>query len=177
MLALITGLVNASFVQSDGQSDDHTVTIVIPEVALVDVEPSASNDITLTYTAPTEAGLALTGDTNSDLWLNYSSIKSTTNPTRTVSVNLDQVVAGVNLKVTAAAAASGGVGTVGTPGSTLTLTTSDQTLITGIGSCYTGDGTSNGHNLTYEVDLLGTYADLVASTGTILTVTYTISSN
>jgi len=178
LLALIAGLVNASFGQ-DTNTDNHTLTVVIPEVALVDVEPAASKNITLTYTAPTEAGLSLTGANNSSLWLNYSSIKTATIPTRVVSVKLDQVIGGVNLKVTASADAGNGDGTVGTPaGSALTLTTGDQQLITGIGSCYTGDGASSGHNLTYEVDLTGTYADLQAnSPGTALTVTYTISTN
>lgn len=164
--------------KADGLTDSHTVTIKVPEVALVDVEPAASKNVVLTYTAPTEAGLALTGATNSTLWLNYSSIKSSANPTRTVSVKVDQVILGINLKVSAAADAGGGAGTKGTPaGAALTLTTSDQQLITGIGSCYTGDGANSGHNLTYEVDLSGTYADLEAdAAGTALTVTYTISN-
>lgn len=178
ILAMATGFVNASFGQ-DNSSDVHTVAISIPEVALVDVEPAASKNISLAYTAPTEAGLGITGATNSNLWLNYSSIKSTIlNPTRTVSVKVDQVIAGANLKVTAAADVAAGNGTVGTPaGSALTLSTTDQTLVSGIGSCYTGDGASKGHNLTYAIDLTGTYADLDANNDATLVVTYTISNN
>lgn len=161
----------------DGVTDNHTVTVVIPEVALVDVEPAASKNISLEYVAPTEAGDPITGANDGSLWLNYSSIKSSANPTRTISVKIDQVLSGVNLKVTAAADAGNGEGTVGNPaGAAITLTTTDQTIISAIGSCYTDDGANNGHNLTYEVDITGAYADLEASTGTSLTVTYTISN-
>jgi len=175
VFALVLFITGASYGQDSG-TDSHTITVGIPEVALVDVEPSASKDISLDYTAPTEAGLALTEATNSDLWLNYSSIKSTTNPTRSVTVKISQTIGGADLKVSAASDNGAGDGTVGTPGAEITLTTTDQILVSGIGSCYTGDGVSSGHNLTYSLDLGGTYADLEAASSSPVTVTYTISN-
>ncbi len=70
--ALATFFIHISYGQ-DTNTDSHTITVEIPEVALVDIEPSASKDISLEYTAPTEAGNPLVEATNSDLWLNYSS--------------------------------------------------------------------------------------------------------
>ncbi|MFM9943589.1 MAG: hypothetical protein ACKVQB_09225, partial [Bacteroidia bacterium] len=70
-----------------------------------------------------------------------------------------------------------GAGTTGTPSSIITLSTSDQTLISAIGTCYTGDGTSKGHNLTYS--LATTAYNLIKYTAspTSITVTYTITNN
>ncbi len=50
--AAISGNVNAQ----DTNTDGHTITVSIPEVALVDIEPAATKNITLGFTAPTEAG-------------------------------------------------------------------------------------------------------------------------
>src|SRR5690606_17013595 len=133
----------------DTETDNHTIGITISEVALVDIEPGGSKNITMNFTAPTEAGMPLTAPTtNNALWLNYSSIKSTANPVRTISVKLTALLPGVDVKVTAAAATGSGDGALGTPAAQLTLTAADQTIISDIGSAYTGDGANNGHNLT-----------------------------
>jgi len=168
----------------DTYTDNHTVTISVPEVALVDIEPSATKNITLGFTAPTEAGNPLTPNTaNSTLWLNYSSIKSVADPTRNVSVSVNAIIPGIDIHVTAAAATGSGGGTLGTPAAQLTLSATDQTIISGIGSAYTGNGANNGHNLTYALAAgsgpggVAVYADLQATATTVATVTYTISDN
>ena len=171
---------------SDDTNDDHTITITVPEVALVDIEPSASKNISLGFTAPTEAGLPITPTgTNNTLWLNYSSIKSAADATRNVSVKVNSIIAGIDIRVTAAAAAAAGAGdgTLGTPSAQLTLTAADQTIISGIGSAYTGNGANNGHNLTYALapgsssGTIAVYADLEAVASALATVVYTISDN
>ncbi|MCY1663634.1 hypothetical protein [Chryseobacterium sp. SL1] len=168
----------------DTNTDNHTITISVPEVALVDIEPAASKNITLGFTAPTEAGNPIVANAaNTTLWLNYSSIKSVADPTRNVSVKLNAVIPGVDINVTAAAATGSGGGTLGTPSAQLTLSAADQTIISGIGSAYTGNGANNGHNLTYALapgsgpGVVAAYADLTAAAITVATVTYTISDN
>ncbi len=168
----------------DLATDNHTVTISIPEVALVDIEPSATKNITLGFTAPTEAGNPIIpAAANTTLWLNYSSIKSVADPTRNVSVKMNAIIPGVDLQVTAAAATGAGAGTLGTSAGLLTLTGTDQTIISGIGSAYTGNGANNGHNLTYAIAAgsgpggVAAYADLEATATVAATVTYTISDN
>ena len=181
LLTALALMFSANAYAQDTNTDNHTVTISIPEVAIVDIEPAATKNISLGFTAPTEAGLpVLAGSENNTLWLNYSSIKSTADATRNVSVRLSAIVPGVDLQVTAAAAAGTGDGALGTPSAQLTLSEADQTIISGIGSAYTGDGASNGHNLTYAISPGGTtgvYADLEASATQVTTVTYTISDN
>ena len=180
-LAIIGLGLNSSFAQ-DTKTDNHTVAITIPEVSLLDIELSTSKNLTMNFVAPTEAGNAITAPlTNTTLWLNYSSIVEPTgvDASRTVSVKASAIIPGVDLKVTAGADAGAGAGTKGTPvAGGVTLTTIDQTLISGIGSCWTDTGTSKGHQLTYAVGLTSaaTYGSLLSGTTTI-TVTYTLSAN
>ncbi|MDR2237120.1 MAG: hypothetical protein LBE92_13445 [Chryseobacterium sp.] len=168
----------------DTNTDNHTITVSIPEVALVDIEPAATKNITLGFTAPTEAGNPVIPSTaNSTLWLNYSSIKSVADPSRNVSVTINAPIPGVDINVTAATATGSGGGTLGNSTGLLTLSTTDQTIISGIGSAYTGNGANNGHNLTYALAAgsgpggVAAYADLQATASTVATVTYTISDN
>ena len=168
----------------DLATDNHTVTISIPEVALVDIEPSATKNITLGFTAPTEAGNPiLPSAANTTLWLNYSSIKSVADPTRNISVKMNALIPGVDLQVTAAAATGAGAGTLGLSAGLLTLNAAGQTIISGIGSAYTGNGANNGHNLTYALAAgsgpggVAAYADLQATATVTATVTYTISDD
>ncbi|WP_261510142.1 hypothetical protein [Chryseobacterium paludis] len=183
-LALIALAISANLSAQDTNTDNHTISVTIPEVALVDIEPAATKNITLGFTAPTEAGLPIIPSTsNNTLWLNYSSIKSVADATRNVSVKLNAIIPGIDIHVTAAAAAGAGAGTLGTPSAQLTLSAADQTIISGIGSAYTGDGANNGHNLTYALAAgsgpggVANYADLQATATAVATVTYTISDN
>ena len=176
----LSGNLNAQ----DLATDNHTVTISIPEVALVDIEPAATKNITLGFTAPTEAGNPiLPSAANTTLWLNYSSIKSVADPTRNVSVKMNAIIPGVDLNVTAAAPTGYGAGTLGTSAGLVTLTSTDQNIVLDIGSAYTGNGANNGHNLTYALAAgsgpggVAAYADLQATATVTATVTYTISDN
>jgi hypothetical protein len=186
-LALLTLVVfsNQSLLAQDTNTDAHDVTINIPEVALLDIEPAASTAITLAPAAPTEAGdpIDFSGATDNSLWINYSSIVgSTTEPTRkvTVAITSGTVPGGMLLKVQAGADAGNGDGTVGSAAGQLTLSGSAQDLVTGIGSCYTNTPENNGHQLTYVLELDGTggsYANLDFDDATTLTITYTLTDN
>ncbi len=157
----------------------HNVTIVIPEVQLIDIEyTGTSKDITLTFTAPTEAGDPINfSTTDNTLWLNYTSIVQASGVTsRRITVVIDAAYPGADLKV--AAAAPTGYGTLGTSaGSALTLTTTAQDLVTGIGSCYTVNGPSNGVQLTYSVALNNTNFGNLRFDNDVTAVTYTLTDN
>lgn len=183
-MSLATFALSSNLRAQDTNKDNHTVTISVPEVALVDIEPAATKNITLGFTAPTEAGNPVIPNTaNSTLWLNYSSIKSVADPTRNVSVSVNAIIPGIDIHVTAAAATGSGGGLLGTPAAQLTLSATDQIIISEIGSAYTGNGANNGHNLTYALAAgsgpggVAVYADLQATATTVATVTYTISDN
>ncbi|MFG4002811.1 hypothetical protein [Flavobacterium aquidurense] len=162
----------------DTRTDFHTLGITIPTVAIVDIEPALGKNITMAFTAPIEAGLPVVAPaSNATLWLNYSYIPTASAKTAKVSVKMDAVVPGLDVRVQAATATgTNGGGTLGTiAGSAITLTAADQQIISAIGASYTGDGAANGHNLTYSLNATN-YAGLFASTPSVI-VTYTISEN
>ena len=165
----------------DTNIDFHTVTITIPEVALLDIELAGSKNITTTFTAPTEAGEAIVAPTTGlgSLWLNYSSIVTASglDMSRTVSVKASGLIAGTSLNVTAGVPVITGGGTGGSPVAITAITAADQTIISGIGSVWTGDGVNSGSNITYALTApAASYGSLVAGT-TAVTVTYTLSDN
>ncbi len=168
--------------QADDLDDSHTLTVDIPEVALLDIEGGAA--ITLEPDAPTEAGLPIdfTADTDNSLWLNYSSIiGNAPDDSRKVTVAIAGTLpTGSNLKVLAGADAGSGAGTMGSPTAIVTLAAvaTNYDIISGIGSCYTGDGASKGHQLTYSLtEDAGNYGSLNFDTDYTVTVTYTLSDN
>ena len=165
----------------DTKTDNHTVTITIPEVALLDIELAGSKNISTAFTAPTEAGLGIVAPTAglNTLWLNYSSIVDPSGPdaSRTVSVSSSSVIPGTVLNVSAGTPVITGGGSGGSPLAITAITTTPQTIITGIGSVYTGDGVSSGSNITYSLTApAATYGSLLAGM-TVLTLTYTLSDN
>jgi len=177
-LLFATTVINAQ----DTEKDSHTVTIGIPEVALLDLESTAkTNAISLEATAPEEAGDKVEFDqTNSDLWINYSSIVGG-EATRKVTVQITDgnVPEGIELSVMAKDDAGNGDGTMGTSSKKAIVLNdkSETNIIEGIGSSYTGDGSNNGHNLTYKIEQSkdkDAYSKLNISDSTI-TITYTLT--
>lgn len=164
----------------DTKEDSHDLAIEIPEVALLDIETTTGKDLTFTFTSPTEAGNPIIAPSPSILYLNISSIKSVSDPSRTVSVNINQNLSnGAYLSVAAmfltGVAGQFGVSTFGPIGAG--LTTTQFPLIMNVGSCYTGDGAGKGYMLSYSTGVLATnYGALRASSETV-TVTYTLSDN
>ena len=169
------GLGTVGAFAQDTQTDNHTVTIDVPNVTLLDIEPSGSKNIAMSFVAPIEAGLGLTNPTaNTALWLNYTSVVPA-GVTRKIVVKYTTAgLAGVDVKVTPGTPVISGGGTGGTSGAQVTLTASDQIIVTGIGSVFTGNGASSGVNLTYNVDAPSAgFGSLVAAT-TPVSVTYTL---
>ena len=171
------GLGTVGAFAQDTQTDNHTVTIEVPNVVLIDIEPSGSKNIAMSFIAPTEAGVGLTNPVaNTALWLNYTSVLvSGGAASRKIVVKYTTVgLPGVDVKVTPASPVITGGGTGGTSGAMVTLTSTDQSIVTGIGSVFTGNGASSGVNLTYAIDApAASFASLLAAT-TPVSVTYTL---
>ena len=180
-LAIVFGVINATatVVVGDTNEDEHTVTISIPEVALLDLE--GTTDITLRPSAPTEAGEAFdfSSATSSSVWVNYSSVVAAGKSRNvTVAITDGSVPTGLTLKVMAKEDAGKGKGTVGKSAGSLILSKTAQNIVTGVKSCYTGNGSAAGHNLVYSLDLTSAdnYKDL-ANADTELTITYTLTDD
>ena len=164
--------------QADDKDDTHGLTIEMPEVALLDLESATARNFTMTFTPPTEAGLSISNPIpDSRMWLNYSSIKSVADPTRTVLVKINSNISGGIAFSVFAMSPVGGIGAVATMPGIASLSNADFPLLTGIGSCYTGSGVGSGHNLIYNVTYSpGSYGDIRA-TNQAFTVTYTLTDN
>lgn len=179
LLVAAFGLSFGAFAQDD-KDDTHTITVEIPEVALLSIE--GTKDFTATFIAPTVAGEPIEAPAdNTALWLNWSSIVTSTgaDATRAIKVKLSSLVPGVDIFVLPGAVSTG-FGTPGTPvGAPVKIETADKDIFTGVGSCYTESGTSKGSNLTYSfVANTSNYAQLAnATTAPVVTVTYTLTDN
>jgi hypothetical protein len=161
-------------------SRSHQVSVVLPAIALLDIEPSG-NTIELGLDEPLQAGLPViagSSSTDNTLWLNYTSAVTNGGPSRNVSVYVDGGVlpGGLLIKVQAAAYTGIGAGTLGTPLGVINLNSFPQTLISGIRGAYTGDGVGNGHQLNYSIEI-NNYGEIIATSGSDLIITYTITDN
>ncbi|WP_213277279.1 hypothetical protein [Chryseobacterium indologenes] len=173
MILIRSLLLLVTFVLSGLLYSQTTVTMTLPIVTLMDIEPTGS--FALNFTAPTEAGNALGNPTpNTSKWVNYTSAIAPGGLTRKITASVNKVIAGVNIRLQAAAASGAGGGTLGTSAGIVTLSTTATTIISGIGGAYTGNGANNGHALTISLTT-NTYANLIAQANTAIVVTYTIT--
>ena len=182
MIALLIGL-RMLEVSAQNNTAVQNVMIEIPEVALLDLEGGHGSDIHFAPQRPTEAGMAVdfSNQTNNELWINYSSITNrSTEPTRDIKVQITsgRIPSGMILQVSAGSDAGRGDGTMGTPVGTITLDRSAQSLITGVGSAYTGNGAGRGHQLKYQLSLNeeeGSYAQLDLDESASVSIMYTLT--
>lgn len=67
-----------SILGQDNEDGANTVSIEIPEVAILDIESNGSENISLALNPPREAGQSIdfSEAVDSSLWLNYSSVRS-----------------------------------------------------------------------------------------------------
>lgn len=172
-MILKRAIILTTFILSGLLYSQATVTLTLPVVTLMDVEPTGN--ITLNFTAPTEAGNPLGNPTpNTSKWINYTSAITSGGATRKITAAVNQVISGVNIRLQAASASGAGGGTLGTPSAQVTLTTTPVTIISGIGGAYTGNGVNNGHRLTISL-VPSTYANLAKQDNISVTIVYTIT--
>jgi len=186
LLALVCILsINVLFAQDTNEAS-HTISISIPEIALLDLESATGTAISLNGTAPTEAGEKVEFNAvNNDIWINYSSIiGSSTEPSRKVMVQITDgdVPDGLELAVQAGNDAGKGDGTMGKAShkSIVLSGKKAQKIIDGVGSAYTGNGPNKGHNLTYSLSQnkkKGSYASLDFNQTQSISITYTLTDN
>ncbi|AHW61843.1 hypothetical protein SAMN05444285_10215 [Draconibacterium orientale] len=180
---LVFGVANIVKAQ-DTDEASHSFGVKINPTALVDIEGVTA--FTLEPVVGTEAGaqpFSFEGVKNDAHWLNYTSVKDADNETRSITAELSYegttLPAGMSIVLTPDAATSGGNGNKGTVNETaITLDQNAEgghTIVSGIGSCYTGNGTNAGVNLVYSLKLNeNNFGTIEADTYT-ATVTYTIS--
>jgi hypothetical protein len=182
-LVLIVALVilsMATFGIAQQRSDSHVINFTIPNIYVLDVDNnggtnSPGTDVGIALTDPANPGAQPTvAYTNNDNYLNYTSVVAAS-ATHKISAKLDKTLPGINIRVSASAPA-GGYGTMGsTYASNLVLSTTDQTVISGIGTCWTGTGGTDGAAVIYSIVFDDATAASLLAADPVHTVTYTIS--
>ncbi len=170
---------------NDRNTATHNVSIEIPTIALIDVEAADGEASTINLVpdvSSLEAGEAVDFETasNSDLWLNYSSIVQGGNP-RTISVSINgNLPSNLGLYLTTGNYDGNGKGKTGQVSNSAPqeLSSNSKNIIHDIKSCYTGNGINNGHNLKYSLKVKdqNNYQNINAGSYDV-TVTYTITGN
>lgn len=162
------------------RSDSHVINFTIPNLYVLDVDnnggtSSPGTDVAITLSDPAEPGAPpAIAYANNDNYLNYTSVVAT-GGSHKISAKLDKLLPGVNIRVTATAP-SGGYGSKGSAFQTnLVLSTTDQTIISGIGSCWTGTGGADGAAIVYDIVFDQAHAADLLTASPVHTVTYTIS--
>lgn len=179
---LCIGLSFVGFSQ-DANTDNHTLTVTIPEVALLDLETSTNKNFTLAFTAPMggEAGRRIQNPLpNADIWLNYTSIVTASGPDISRDVNVTSSIinpGGTAFSASAASDVGAGAGAVGTSLGNVSVDNSVQPIITNVGSCYTGNGPSKGHRITYNANVVNANYALLRVGTTVMVITYTLTDN
>lgn len=170
---LVLGLATLGSAQI--RSESHNINFTIGNIFVLDVDNAgASTDVGITISDPVNPGaqpaVAYTNNVN---YLNYTSVVENAK-THKISAKLTDTLPGVAIHVIATAPTSG-YGSKGTSGGLLTLSKTDQTVISAIGSCWTGIGGSDGALLTYSITFDdANFANLLKA-NPVEVVTYTIS--
>ena len=186
-ISIITSLLIAVVVMRTFGQDKGTavqqVVVSVPEVALMDLESATGTTVAFSPERPQEAGQAIdfSNQVNSSIWINYSSIVSSrTEPGRNITAQITSgtLPQGVVLSVVASQDAGLGDGAMGKATTAVNLTDQAQDIIRGVGSAYTGNGVSKGHQLTYALSLseaTGSYASLDFNESGTVSITYTMT--
>jgi len=188
-LSLVSVLVFflAVIVNAQETTVSHDITVKFPTYAFVGL--SDASDIKLSPAAPTVAGKGLDFDvasaTSSTKYLQYSSLKGKNNGANKIVVSMQEnevsLPSGVAIRLKVDDYDGNGKGSTGTSIASVTgvvLSSEGKAIVTGIKNCYTGEGSSDGHLLTYSLemaDATGSYDDLATGDYSV-TITYTIEA-
>jgi hypothetical protein len=151
-----------------------SVSITLPSIALLDIEPNNSV-FTLALSNPNEAGDAPNSPTNSSKWLNFTSAVAPSLTRRVTAQMTGTLPTGVSLRLNTATYAGVGAGTLGTVVSPIYLSASPQTIINGIGGAFTGTGANNGFNLSFTPEI-SDFSMLRTQSATV-SIIYTLTDN
>ncbi len=156
------------------------VRFSVPEIALVDIEPSQNNTINFSVLPASESGVSssIQKTSNETLWVNYSSAVSDLNKNRSILAEIanGSLTEGITIFLEASAYSGNGEGETGQSAGKISLSNQPKPIISNIGSCYTSDGTNNGHLLSFSIEI-SDYSKVFSSEESVFTVLYTISDN
>lgn len=165
---------------SFGLTGSTTFDVDMRPIALMDIETSgSSSNFSISLSAPGEAGQPLGTNplfTNSENWVNYSSANRDVSSRHIdIQITSGSIPDGLEFRLDIGASGSGN-GALGIPSlGTVVLSSTSQSIISGIGGAYTGNGDGSGHQLTFSLHYLtSSYQSIVHQTTGPIIITYTL---
>lgn len=152
MIALLMLVVGVAVADTNEATQNFTVGVA--EISLLDIE-GAADPIALNILTVTEAGTAPANVSAAGGFLNYTSIVDA-GDTRTVKVSVSAIVDGCALSAMIAAPTATGSTNQTDKGAAVVkteITTTPTDWLSGIKSCWTGDGDAAGQAVTYYLDI------------------------
>jgi len=179
LLTAFVVLIFGCSVKAQWNSSNVNVRFSVPEIAVVDVEPDLS-DIEFNLNAPGLAGGEPTVQnvTGESIWLNYTSAVRKNGNHRSINAQISEgnIPEGISFYVEASVPSAFGSQNQGTPVGKVRITDQPHPIITGIGSCFTGDGVGKGHELKYYLEV-SDFDQIKSIENQVFTVLYTITDN
>lgn len=164
--------------QAQTNSSDHAISLGLPEVALLGTQ---SGPVNLQLSGALAAGDAVEASkSDSSAYIQFSSVITDGSPRTLYAKYTGSIPAGTFLKALVKDPGINASGDYGTLIATdVTLSNTDNILVTDIGSCYSGTAADDGYNLKYTWGLdnpEANYADIRATASAAVTVTLTITA-
>lgn len=172
----LTLLFVACTVNAQTNTASTNLSLGISEVSLL---KSSSGVISLQLNQRNAGQSVETSKSDSTARLLVSSVITSAARTLTAKISDGIVPTGTILQLVAQQPNSNFVGSPGTLQPAITLDNTDKSLVTGISTCYSGTGASDGYPLKFTFALnsnTATYANLRATTSTSITVKLTLTA-
>jgi len=155
------------------------VRFSVPEIAVLDIEPNIGN-VEFSINAASEPGgePEVVNKSNESIWINYSSAIRKNENTRSIKAEISEGVIpkGISFFIEASPASAFGSKNQGSSAGKVKIAGAPKPIITGIGSCFTGDGVNMGHELKYVLEI-SDFTQIDAIGDHEFTVLYTITDN
>ncbi len=177
IIVIALWLAKPAFSQSDNANIN--VRFSVPEIAVVDIEPDYNNiEFSVNASASPGGEPVVENVSNESVWINYSSAIRLTGNKRMINVQIsdNDVPPGISFYIEASAASGLGSANQGISTGKVRVTHEPRPIITGIGSCYTGDGVNMGHELHYFLEI-SDFTKIESAANQVFTVMYTITDN
>jgi len=179
VVIIVVVLTNGVSANAQWNSGNINVRFSLPEIAVLDIEPELGN-VEFNIGAPGLAGGEPVVEHVSieTVWLNYTSAILKNGNRRSINAQISEgsVPDGISLYIEASVASSFGSENQGTPVGKVQVSSQPRPIISGIGSCFTGDGIGKGHEIQYFLEI-SDFDQIKSIEDQVFTVLYTITDN
>jgi hypothetical protein len=172
---LLAGIAIAAAVSGLAYAAATATQTVTMQIASISVLAMTGNPATLAVSAPAQGGATPANPSSNATYAQYTSTVAT-GVTRRLQANwgtTDAAPAGCSLLLTATPAA---LPNQGSTAGQITMSSTATNIVTGIGSCATGTGATNGAQMAYVLSI-NTMTSLVAGDNHTVTITITLTDS